>query len=82
MKLMSLSSKKSVDSLTRVIATYLCCVSQRYRQLSKELHPDNNPNAPPEAFIDVRDAHEVLTDPSKLDCVLSTWISGFFSTKF
>lgn len=38
-------------------------IKKRYRQLSKELHPDSNPNASPQAFIDVRDAHEVLTDP-------------------
>lgn len=38
-------------------------IKKNYRKLSKELHPDTNPNSPPQAFIDVRDAHEALSDP-------------------
>ena len=38
-------------------------IKKRYRQLSKELHPDANSNISTQAFIDVRDAHEALVNP-------------------
>lgn len=39
-------------------------ISQNYRRLAKEFHPDKNPNSG-EKFKEISFAHEVLTDPEK-----------------
>lgn len=38
-------------------------IKKRYRELSKEHHPDSGGSM--EKFIDIRDAHEVLSDSEK-----------------
>lgn len=38
-------------------------IRKAYRKLAKEKHPDSNPDADPELFIELNEAYMVIGDP-------------------